>query len=51
MTEPSADPCTSGTVEIDRNPDEVYRLITDLPTLAALAEEAVAMELGKGDSV
>ncbi|OBA82563.1 polyketide cyclase [Mycobacterium sp. 1164966.3] len=47
MTEPSA----SATVQIDRSPDEVYRLITDLPTLASLAEEAVAMEFRKGDCV
>jgi hypothetical protein len=51
MTEPSAAPSASSTVQIDASPDEVYRLITDLPTLAALAEEAVAMELCKGDSV
>ena len=47
MTDPSA----SATVQIDCSPDEVYRLITDLPTMASLAEEARAMELRKGDSV
>jgi hypothetical protein len=47
MTDPSA----TATVQIDCTPDDVYRLITDLPTLAALAEEAVAMDFRKGDSV
>jgi hypothetical protein len=51
MSDPSAGPSASETVQIDRSPDEVYRLITDLPTLAALAEEAVAMEFRNGDSV
>lgn len=45
------DPSVTATVQIDCTPDEVYRLITDLPTLAGLAEEAVAMELRKGDSL
>jgi hypothetical protein len=39
------DPCATATVEIDARPDAVYRLITDLPTLASLAEELVAMAL------
>lgn len=39
-----SDPCVSATVQIGARPDEVYRLITDLPTLAELAEETVAME-------
>ena len=43
MTDPSA----SATVQIDCSPDEVYQLITDLPTLAELAEEPVAMEWRK----
>src|SRR4051812_49011683 len=47
MTEPSA----SATVHIDASPEAVYQLITDLPTLASLAEEAVAMEWRKGDAV
>jgi hypothetical protein len=51
MTAPLAGPSASATVQIDCSPDEVYRLITDLPTLAALAEEAVALEFRKGDSV
>jgi Polyketide cyclase / dehydrase and lipid transport len=42
------DPVTA-TVEIDARPEVVYGLITDLPTLASLAEEAVAMEWCKGD--
>ncbi|MGB8387813.1 SRPBCC family protein [Mycobacterium sp.] len=45
------DPCVTETVQIDAHPDVVYRLITDLPTLASLAEEAVAMEWRKGDVV
>ncbi|MGO9042180.1 MAG: SRPBCC family protein [Mycobacterium sp.] len=45
------DPDVAATVEIDARPDVVYGLITDLPTLASLAEEAVAMEWRKGDAV
>ena len=45
------DPCATATVHIDARPDVVYGLITDLPTLASLAEEAVAMEWRKGDAV
>ncbi len=41
----------SATVEIAAGPDVVYGLITDLPTLASLAEEAVSMEWRKGDAV
>lgn len=44
-----SDPCVSATVQIDAAPDVVYSLITDLPTLAVLAEEAVAMQWCKGD--
>ncbi|MGV7986385.1 SRPBCC family protein [Mycobacterium kansasii] len=47
MTEPSV----SATVQINASPQRVYGLITDLPTLASLAEEAVSMELRKGDGV
>jgi hypothetical protein len=43
-----SDPCVSASVQIDARPDVVYGLITDLPTLASLAEEAVAMEWRKG---
>ena len=38
-------------VTIDADADTVYRLITDLPTLASLAEENEAMEWRKGDKV
>ena len=38
-------------VDVDACPEVVYRLITDLPTLTSLAEEAVAMEWRKGDVV
>lgn len=51
MTEPSASPSASATVQINASPDTVYGLITDLPTLASLAEEAVAMDFCKGDCV
>ncbi|MFI5505994.1 SRPBCC family protein [Mycobacterium sp. NPDC051804] len=37
--------------DIAADPAEVYALITDLPTLAALAEEANEMEWKKGDCV
>ena len=37
-------------VGIDADPDAVYHLITDLPTLASLAEAAAAMEWRKGDA-
>lgn len=42
------DPCVTASVRIDARPDTVYALITDLPTLACLAEEAVAMTWRKG---
>ncbi|MFZ1176958.1 MAG: SRPBCC family protein [Mycobacterium sp.] len=45
------DPCVTATVRIDASPDVVYRLITDLPTLASLAEEAVAMDWRTGNAV
>jgi Polyketide cyclase / dehydrase and lipid transport len=38
-------------VSINADPETVYHLITDLPTLASLAEEAEAMEWRKGDAV
>ncbi|WP_102144939.1 SRPBCC family protein [Mycobacterium hubeiense] len=37
-------------VTIAADPGTVYRMITDLPTLASLAEEAHAMEWQKGDA-
>ena len=38
-------------VSIHADADAVYQLITDLPTLASLAEENEAMEWRKGDKV
>jgi uncharacterized protein YndB with AHSA1/START domain len=38
------------TVDIAADPETVYRLITDLSTLAELAEEATAMQWRKGDA-
>jgi Polyketide cyclase / dehydrase and lipid transport len=38
-------------VTIDADPQAVYALITDLPTLAACAEEAEAMKWRKGEAV
>ncbi|MHA7650441.1 SRPBCC family protein [Mycobacterium sp. ML4] len=46
-----SEPSVTATVQIDASPEVVYGLITDLPTLAALAEEAVSMELRKGEAV
>lgn len=43
-------PSATATVHIDASPDVVYALITDLPTLAVMAEETVAMQWRKGDS-
>ena len=37
-------------ISIGADPTTVYHLITDLPTLATLAEEAHAMEWRKGDT-
>ena len=37
-------------VTIEADPDTVYRLITDLPTLASLAEEADGMQWRKGEA-
>jgi len=37
-------------VSIDATSDNVYALVTDLPTLASLAEEARAMEWLEGDA-
>jgi uncharacterized protein YndB with AHSA1/START domain len=49
MSEP-APASAQAEVTIDADPDAVYRLITDLPTLASLAEEAEAMQWRKGDA-
>jgi len=46
-----SDPCVTASVHIAAGPDAVYRLVTDLPTLASLAEEAVAMQWRKGSAV
>ncbi|MBB2770260.1 MULTISPECIES: SRPBCC family protein [Mycolicibacterium] len=48
MTNPAA-ASAKATVDIDADPATVYRLITDLRTLAELAEETSAMEWKKGD--
>lgn len=45
----SASPCAKATATISAPPEAVYGLITDLPTLASLAEEAMAMKWRKGD--
>ncbi|WP_193045769.1 SRPBCC family protein [Mycolicibacterium baixiangningiae] len=49
MTNPDA-ASAQATVDIAADPDAVYRLITDLPTLAELAEETSAMQWKKGDA-
>jgi uncharacterized protein YndB with AHSA1/START domain len=50
MTEPG--PATAqAEVTIDADPDTVYHLITDLSTLASMAEEAETMDWRKGDAV
>ena len=43
-------PAATVDVSIDAAPDVVYGLITDLPTLAELAEETTAMAWTKGDA-
>jgi len=45
MPEPSA----SASVAVNADPDTVYRLITDLSTMAELAEETTRMRWTKGD--
>jgi Polyketide cyclase / dehydrase and lipid transport len=47
----SAAACVSASVHIGASPAAVYGLLTDLPTLTALAEEATAMEFCKGDCI
>jgi Polyketide cyclase / dehydrase and lipid transport len=49
MTDPGKASAQSE-VDIDAAPETVYALITDLPTLASLAEEAAAMRWRKGDA-
>lgn len=53
MTQPgpaSAEASAEAHVSIAADADAVYALITDLPTLAALAEETTAMQWLTGDS-
>jgi hypothetical protein len=49
MTQPNA-PTVEGEVTIDADPDAVYAMITDLPTLASLGDEIATMEWRKGTS-
>jgi hypothetical protein len=44
------DSAVQAEVSIAADADTVYHLITDLPTLASLAEEAAAREWKKGDA-
>ncbi|ART67513.1 polyketide cyclase [Mycobacterium dioxanotrophicus] len=46
----SAPASVTASVSIGADPATVYALITDLPTLASLAEEAQEMQWKKGDS-
>ncbi|MDZ4265362.1 MAG: SRPBCC family protein [Mycobacterium sp.] len=46
----SAAPDAHGSVTIAADPAAVYDLLTDLPTLASLAEEAETMQWRKGDA-
>jgi hypothetical protein len=50
MTDPGA-ASAQAEVSINADADAVYHLITDLGTLASLAEEAQAMEWRKGDTL
>jgi hypothetical protein len=45
-----ADAHVAATVEIAADPGTVYRMITDLPTLAELAEETTSMQWVTGDA-
>ena len=49
MTQPKA-PSAASDVTIDADPDTVYALLTDLPTLAELGDEIATMEWRKGNS-
>jgi len=49
MSAPQA-PTVSADVTVNAGPDTVYGLITDLPTLAGLTEETIAMRWTKGDT-
>lgn len=46
----SASPSATGSIRIDAAPQTVYALITDLSTLAELAEETTAMRWRRGDA-
>ncbi len=48
---PQGSPAASADVSINASPDTVYDLITDLPTMAELAEETTSISWHKGDSV
>ncbi|UXA17912.1 SRPBCC family protein [Mycobacterium sp. SMC-4] len=48
MTAPTA-PDAQGRITISADPDTVYALITDLPTLSSLAEEAETMHWRTGE--
>jgi Polyketide cyclase / dehydrase and lipid transport len=51
MTDQEPGPASAKSeVSIDSDAQSVYHLITDLPTLASLAEEARAMKWRRGDS-
>jgi len=50
MSERAA-PTSSADITISASPETVYRLITDLPTMAELAEETTEMVWHKGDAV
>lgn len=47
---PNGSPTVSTDVTVETNPDALYRLITDLPTLADCGEEIVEMHWTDGDS-
>lgn len=47
----SGRPSATASVHINADADAVYALVTDLPTLASMAEETVAMQWRKGDTV
>lgn len=49
MTQPDT-PAAGAEVTIAAEPDKVYALITDLPTLASLGDEIATMEWRKGNS-
>jgi hypothetical protein len=44
-------PSATAAVYINADPHAAYALVADLPTLASMAEETVAMRWRKGDSV